>query len=192
MLSPETMSNYLNNQFLIAMPMLTDKDFFHTVTYLCQHNDDGALGIIINRPTEMKLGDIFSQMGIDNATEKSRKTPIYMGGPVQVERGFVIHESSSTHWESSIAISEEVSLTSSRDILEAISKNEGPENYLIALGYAGWGAGQLEKEIINNAWLNTPYADAILYETPISQRWNAAANLIGVDINLLSSTAGHG
>ncbi|NOQ36404.1 MAG: YqgE/AlgH family protein [Methylococcaceae bacterium] len=186
------MSNYLNNQFLIAMPMLTDKDFFHTVTYLCQHNDDGALGIIINRPTEMKLGDIFSQMGIDNATEKSRKTPIYMGGPVQVERGFVIHESSSTHWESSIAISEEVSLTSSRDILEAISKNEGPENYLIALGYAGWGAGQLEKEIINNAWLNTPYADAILYETPISQRWNAAANLIGVDINLLSSTAGHG
>lgn len=186
------MNTYLNNQFLIAMPTLMDKTFFHTVTYLCQHNHDGALGIIINRPTEMKLSDIFSQIGIENASEKSSNTPIYMGGSVQVERGFVIHDNCSRNWDSSIAISKTVSLTSSRDILEAISKDEGPKNYLIALGYAGWGAGQLEKEIIDNSWLHTPYEESILYETPINQRWNAAANLIGIDINLLSSAAGHG
>ncbi len=169
-----------------------DKDFFHTVTYLCQHNHDGALGIIINRPTEMMLGDIFSQMGITDASERSSKAPVYMGGPVQMERGFVIHDGIPSHWDSSIAISDIVSLTSSRDILEAIAKEEGPDNYLIALGYAGWGAGQLEKEIIDNAWLHTPYEEAILYKTPNSQRWTAAANLIGVDINLMGSTAGHG
>lgn len=185
-------SSYLNNQFLIAMPSLTDKDFAHTVTYLCQHSAEGAVGIIINRPTSMKLGDIFAQMNIDATSLASVNSPIYMGGPVQPERGFVIHNSSEQRWDSSIAISENVSLTSSRDILEAISKGEGPEHYLIALGYAGWGAGQLEKEIIANAWLHTPYADEILYYTPVSERWNAAAKLIGVNINLLGVVAGHG
>jgi putative transcriptional regulator len=185
-------TSYLNNQFLIAMPMLTDKDFSHTVTYLCQHNEDGAVGIIINRPTQMKLGDIFAQMEIDATSLASINSPIYMGGPVQPERGFVIHNADGREWDSSISISEIVSLTSSRDILEAIAKGNGPENYLIALGYAGWGAGQLEKEIINNAWLHTPYAEAILYKTPVSERWNAAANLIGININLLTATAGHG
>ena len=186
------MTHYLNNQFLIAMPMLVDKTFFHSVTYLCQHNEEGALGIIINRPTGMKLSDIFSQIDINDASEKSSNTPIYMGGGVQTERGFIIHNRVSETWESSIEVSDSVSLTSSRDILEAISKDEGPENYLIALGYAGWEAGQLEQEIIDNAWLHTPYDEAILYQTPISQRWKAAADLIGIDINLLSSTAGHG
>ncbi len=186
------MSHFLNNQFLIAMPALMDKDFFHTVTYLCQHNADGALGIILNRPTNMKLGDIFEQMDITDASKKSSETPIYLGGPVQMERGFIIHNIGSDNWDSSIAISETVSLTSSRDILEAIAKDEGPENYLIALGYAGWKAGQLEKEIGNNAWLNTPYEETILYDTPISKRWTTAANLMGVDINLLTTMAGHG
>jgi len=186
------MSHFLNNQFLIAMPALMDKDFFHTVTYLCQHNGNGALGIILNRPTTMTLGDIFEQMGIKHASEKSCVTPIYLGGPVQMERGFVIHDSDSQHWDSSISISNTVTLTSSRDILEAISKDEGPDNYLIALGYAGWQAGQLEKEMVNNAWLSTPYKKSILYETPVNQRWATAANLIGVDINLLTTMAGHG
>ncbi len=185
-------SSYLHNQFLIAMPNLADKDFAHTVTYLCQHNEEGAIGIIINRPMQMKLGDIFAQMNIDALSRATLNSPVYMGGPVQPERGFVIHNTSNQHWDSSIKISETVSLTSSRDILEAIAKSEGPKNYLIALGYAGWTAGQLEKEIINNAWLHTPYAEAILYDTPVSERWNAAANLIGININLLSTVAGHG
>ena len=186
------MNNFLNNQFLIAMPALMDKDFFHTVTYLCQHNDDGALGIIINRPTNMKLGDIFEQMGITDASDKSSATPIHLGGPVQMERGFIIHNTGVDAWDSSIAISTTVSLTSSRDILEAIAKDEGPENYLIALGYAGWDAGKLEKEMRDNAWLNTPYEESILYQTPPSKRWTTAANLMGVDINLLTTMAGHG
>ena len=186
------MNHFLNNQFLIAMPAQRNKEFFHTVTYLCQHNDDGALGIIINRPTTMNLGDIFKQMGINDASEKSSNTPIHLGGPVQMERGFIIHDTGVDHWDSSIAISEAVSLTSSRDILEAIAQGQGPENYLIALGYAGWDAGQLEKEMVDNAWLNTPYEESILYETPISQRWTTAANLMGIDINLLTPMAGHG
>lgn len=185
-------SSYLNNQFLIAMPTLTDKDFAHTVIYLCQHNDEGAIGIIINRPMAMKLGDIFAQMNIDAQCLASVNAPIYAGGPVQPERGFVIHHAGEQKWDSSISISEMISLTSSRDILEAIANGEGPADYLIALGYAGWGAGQLEKEIIANAWLHTPYADEILYRTPVSERWNAAAKLIGVNINLLGVVAGHG
>jgi putative transcriptional regulator len=185
-------SSYLNNQFLIAMPSLSDKDFSHTVTYLCQHSEEGAIGIIVNRLTPMKLGDIFAQMDIDASCLESVNSPIYMGGPVQPERGFVIHTACEQHWDSSIIISDSVSLTSSRDILEAIAKGEGPNHYLIALGYAGWSAGQLEKEIVANAWLHTPYSEAILYQTPVSERWNAAANLIGVNINLLGAVAGHG
>ena len=185
-------SGYLNNQFLIAMPALTDKDFSRTVIYLCQHSAEGAVGIIINRPMTMKLGDIFAQMNIDATSLASINTPVYMGGPVQPERGFVIHTRSERTWDSSLEISETISLTSSRDILEAIAKGEGPAHYLIALGYAGWSAGQLEKEIIENAWLHTPYSEAILYEVPVSERWNQAANLIGINIHLLSSVAGHG
>ncbi|MDD2758932.1 MAG: YqgE/AlgH family protein [Methylomonas sp.] len=185
-------SPYLNNQFLIAMPGLADPHFFHTVTYLCQHNQEGALGIVINRPTGMKLKDIFEQMKIRSELESALNAPIFAGGPVQQERGFVIHSPCDKKWDSSIATAENIMLTSSRDILEAIAKGEGPEHFLIALGYAGWGSGQLEKEIIENAWLNTPCGEAILYDTPISQRWNAAASQLGIDINRLTTEAGHG
>ncbi|ANE57549.1 MULTISPECIES: YqgE/AlgH family protein [Methylomonas] len=183
---------YLNNQFLIAMPGLADPHFFHTVTYLCQHNAEGALGIVINRPTGMKLKDIFEQMGIKSEIEAVLNTPIFAGGPVQQERGFVIHNACGQRWDSSISTAENITLTSSRDILEAIAEGRGPSHYLIALGYAGWGSGQLEKEIVENAWLNTPCGEAILYETPISQRWNAAAGQLGIDINRLTTPAGHG
>ena len=185
-------SSYLNNQFLIAMPGLTDKDFSHTVTYLCQHNNEGAVGIIINRQMSMKLGDIFAQMNIDATCLSSVNAPIYMGGPVQPERGFVIHNATGQSWDSSIVISDLVSLTSSRDILEAIAHGEGPENYLIALGYAGWGEGQLEQEILANAWLNTPFSKRVLFDTPVNKRWQAAAGQIGIDINQLTTPAGHG
>ncbi len=187
-----TECTYLNNQFLIAMPGLYDPNFFHTVTYLCQHNREGALGIVINRPNGMKLRDIFEQMHIQTNLEQVLDTPIFAGGPVQQERGFVIHSPCEQQWDSSILTAENITLTSSRDILEAIAMGQGPQNYLIALGYAGWGSGQLEKEIGENAWLNTPCGEAILFHTPISQRWNAAASQLGVDINRLTTPAGHG
>lgn len=182
---------YLNNQFLIAMPNLADSNFSHTVSYLCQHNEEGALAIVINRPTGMNLGSIFEQMNINVSSQQSEQIPVFAGGPVQQERGFIIHSKDSQVWDSSISTSETTSLTSSRDILEAIADGKGPEHYLIALGYAGWGAGQLEKEIINNAWLTTPCETNILYSTPVEQRWGSAANQIGIDINQLTAPAGH-
>lgn len=184
-------NTFLSNQFLIAMPTLSDPSFFHTVTYLCQHSDEGALGIVINRPAGMNLGDIFKQMDIRAADARTNEVAIYSGGPVQQERGFVIHNAGN-NWDSSIQISEGISLTTSRDILEAIAKGTGPSRYLVALGYAGWGAGQLEQEVSNNAWLNVPCTPDILFSTPFTQRWNQAARLIGVDINMLTTQAGHG
>jgi putative transcriptional regulator len=184
-------ATYLNNQFLIAMPNLTDPGFSHTVTYLCQHNDEGALGIVINRLIDMKLGEIFTQMDIKASSQSAIDAPVFSGGPVQKERGFVIHEATG-EWDSSLLISDIIALTTSRDILEAIAAGEGPRNYLVALGYAGWGEGQLEREIISNAWLNTPSGNDILFSTPVSQRWYAAANQIGIDINKLTAPAGHG
>ena len=190
-LTDMTDTTYLNNQFLIAMPNLTDPGFFHTVTYLCQHNEDGALGIVINRQIDMKLGDIFKQMQINVTFPAASEAPVFFGGPVQQERGFVIHNPCG-RWDSSIAISDEIALTTSRDILEAIAIGEGPEQYLVALGYAGWGEGQLEQEIVNNAWLNTPSGNNIIFNTPVNQRWQAAAHQIGIDINQLTAPAGHG
>lgn len=184
-------ATYLNNQFILAMPTLADRNFFHTVTFLCQHNEEGALGIVINRATDMKLGEIFSQMDIKVTSPIAAQQTIYAGGPVQQDRGFVIH-SNSGNWTASMPISDTIALTTSRDILEAIAVGDGPEHYLIALGYAGWGEGQLEKEMIENAWLNTPFSNRILFDTPVSQRWSSAADQIGININLLTAPAGHG
>jgi len=184
-------SSYLNNQFLIAMPNLGDPNFFHTVTYICQHSDQGALGIVINRPAEMQLGEVFKQMKIEPSHAESNDLPVFSGGPVQPERGFVIHTPGES-WDSTLIVSEEIALTTSRDILEALATGRGPDKVLIALGYAGWGEGQLEKEIMQNAWLNTPCELRILFDLPVSQRWNAAAEQLGIDINLMTTPAGHG
>ena len=184
---------YLNNQFLIAMPNLDDPNFFHSVTLMCQHNDEGALGITINRPTAMELGEIFMQMGITAVDPECNKTPVFAGGPVQQERGFILHSPElDNQWDSTIPVSDTISLTTSKDILEAIAQNEGPKNFLVALGYAGWGVGQLEKEITANSWLHTPCLNNVLFNTPIDQRWSVAANQLGVDISLLTMPAGHG
>jgi putative transcriptional regulator len=184
-------STYLIDQFIIAMPTLADPNFFHTVAYLCQHNEEGALGIVINRSTDMKLGEIFKQMDIHVTSPASAEIPVFAGGPVQQDRGFVVHTSGGD-WHATMAVSETISLTTSRDVLEAIAAGQGPEKYLVALGYAGWGAGQLEKEIMDNAWLNTPCGTQVLFDTPVNLRWSAAADQIGVDINLLTTPAGHG
>ncbi|MCK5897762.1 MAG: YqgE/AlgH family protein [Methylococcales bacterium] len=186
------MTDFFNHQFLIAMPELKDQDFHRAVVYICQHDNEGALGVVLNRLTPLKLANIFEKIGIKDASEESRMTPVYFGGPVQTERGFIIHDTGTQTWDSSIAVSENVSLTSSRDILEAIAHNEGPEKYLIALGYSGWAKGQLEKEMLNNAWLNVDYDSSILYKTPVRQRWSTAANSMGVNINYLTSMVGHG
>jgi putative transcriptional regulator len=182
---------YLNNQFIVAMPGLVDPIFFHTVTFLCQHNKDGALGIVINRPVDMKLGEIFNQMNIPIRSLQAAETPVFSGGPVHQERGFVLHTPGGD-WNATLHISDDVSLTTSRDVLEAIAAGEGPQHYLVALGYAGWSQGQLEKEMMANSWLTTPFGSQVLFETPVNLRWNAAADQIGIDINKLTTPAGHG
>lgn len=183
-------TNYLTNQFLIAMPTLGDPNFSHTVTYLCQHNAEGALGIVINRPANIGIQEILKQLHIKSYAEKVSTIQVFSGGPVQPERGFVIH-TPNTVWDSTLVVSETIALTTSRDILEAVADGKGPDKILIALGYAGWGEGQLEKEINDNTWLNTPCAPDILFDTPIEQRWNEAAGQIGIDIKRLTMPAGH-
>ena len=183
-------SDNLTNHFLIAMPGMADPFFAKTVTYLCQHNADGALGIIINRPSELTLGDIMQQMNIELGAGDIGATPVFFGGPVQPERGFVLHEPLG-HWDSTLQVSPAISLTS-RDILEAISVGQGPRKVLLALGYAGWGKGQLEREMAENAWLSAPAANSILFDLPSAQRWKAAAELMGINISLLTTQAGHG
>ena len=185
-----TKTNYLDNQFIVAMPTLADDNFAHTAIYLCQHNADGALGIVINRKTDLKLKEIFMQMDISISSLTAAEVPVYIGGPVQQERGFVLHTTGGK-WAITLPISDTMSLTTSRDIIEAIARGEGPERYFVALGYAGWGKGQLEQEFLENSWLNTPFGEPILFDTPTDLRWKMAANQIGIDINKLTFGSGH-
>ncbi len=180
----------LTNQFLIAMPGLEDANFHQTVTYLCEHDKDGAMGIIINRPSGLYLGDILEQLNITSADEEASTQTVYMGGPVQTDHGFVLHTADSS-WDSTMAITPQICITTSRDILEAIAMHEGPQQALIALGYAGWGGGQLESEIKANAWLNGPAPLDIIFNTATKDRWDAAATELGVDLNLLTGDPGH-
>jgi putative transcriptional regulator len=180
----------LTNQFLIAMPGMTDPHFARTVILLCQYGSQGALGIIINRPSELKLGDIMKQMDIQVKKPEIADLPVFFGGPVQPERGFILHEPV-TVWGSTLQVSENFALTTSRDILDAIARGEGPQRVLVALGYAGWGEGQLEREIMENAWLNVPADSAVLFDYPPTQRWKAAAGLVGIDISQLTHRFGH-
>ena len=185
-----TETTSLANHFLIAMPSLADPNFEHTVTYICEHNDQGAMGIIINRPSKTQLGEIFMHMGIQSVREEISTQAVFEGGPVQQERGFVIHYPRG-NWESALNITDDISVATSTDILSAISNDKGPEHALVALGYAGWGAGQLEDEILDNTWLHGPASKKILFDTPSTERWEAAAALLGINVNLISSDTGH-
>lgn len=180
----------LTNHFLIAMPGLKDGNFSRTVTYICEHNNDGAMGIVLNRPSDLQLCDLLEQLEISESVPEKCQQPIYIGGPVQIDRGFVLH-SQEKEWETTIAITEQIGITTSRDILQSIATGEGPLKSLIALGYAGWAAGQLESELKANAWLNGPADLYSLFDLPADRRWDAAARLLGVDLNLLSGEAGH-
>ena len=184
------MADYLNNQFLIAMPALEDPNFAQTVTLICEHSERGALGIVINRTLPMTLGEVFEQLGLDASRSRVNDQPVLQGGPVQTERGFVLH-SPTGKWESSLPFSERMHLTTSRDILDALAAGEGPASAVIALGYAGWDAGQLEEEMARNAWLTVPADERVVFATPVDQRWQAAARLLGIDLFTLSSDAGH-
>jgi len=181
---------YLSNQFLIAMPNLLDPNFFHSVTYICEHNAQGAMGIVINQPVDMTVAELAEHVGEPPMPHEQGRRSVYRGGPVESERGFVLH-SPVGQWESTLPVADGLGVTTSSDIIHAMAEGRGPEKSLVALGYAGWGAGQLEAEIRENAWLNGPADHAIIFDIPAEERWTAAAALIGVDINQLSGDAGH-
>jgi len=180
----------LANHFLIAMPSLEDGHFSQSVTFICEHDDNGALGIVINQPSNVDLPEILHQLNISPDNIPNSPITILNGGPVQVDRGFILHTPIG-QWDSSLKVTDHIAVTTSKDIMQAIANNEGPENSLITLGYAGWGPGQLEYELSENAWLSCPATEEILFHTPINQRWKAAAMLLGIDLQLLSSQAGH-
>lgn len=184
-----TSGDNLRNHFLVAMPGLSDPLFSNSITYICDHSADGAMGLVVNRAMDLHLSDVFEQMSLHYKAEHGR-APILAGGPVNTQRGFVLHPAGSV-WQSTIRITEGISLTASRDIITAIANGEGPENALFVLGYSGWSAGQLEREIKENSWLTVPADVDILFHTPLEQRWHAAARLLGVDMNLMPTQAGH-
>ena len=180
----------LKDHFLIAMPNLMDPEFYQSVTFIIEHNEEGAMGMVINQPMDVDLNELFVHLKIEPAKGLIGNKKIMSGGPVQIERGFIVH-SPIGNWESSIKLDTDIAVTTSSDILTAISNDTGPEDVEVILGYAGWGAGQLDQEILDNSWLSVPASPDILFHTPIEERWTAAAQLIGVDINQLSSVAGH-
>jgi len=181
----------LSNHFLIAMPNLEDPNFYHSVTYMCSHDDNGAMGVTINRPIlDVTFNDLLEQLHMETDDPDIANIPIFAGGPVQPERGFVLHRNFG-EWEASMEVAEDVSLTMSQDIIEAIALNNGPEKYLIMLGYAGWNDGQLEQELMMNSWLNGPADPDIIFEVSSDDKWTAAAHHLGVEMSLLSGDVGH-
>jgi len=180
----------LTNHFLIAMPMRDDPNLSQTVTYVCAHSDEGAMGIVINRPIGIGLGEVLAQMDLSSSDPVVSNHPVFQGGPVHPDRGFIIHRPN-TNWESTIRVTEDIGVSTSRDILEAISSGKGPRDTLVALGYAGWGAGQLEQEMAQNAWLSGPAAGEIIFRTAPDKRWQEAAAQVGVDLSILSNDVGH-
>ena len=180
----------LKNHLLIAMPSMADSNFSRSIAYICEHNEDGAMGIIINRPLELSLGEVFEHLNIKHYDEQYDHQTVLEGGPVQTQMGFVLHRTPQ-HWQSTVIMEEGICLTTSRDILEDIAKNKGPEDAIVALGYAGWGGGQLEEEMQSNAWITVKADPEILFSTHQSKRWEAASKLLGIDLNLMSSDVGH-
>ncbi|WP_144392330.1 YqgE/AlgH family protein [Pleionea sediminis] len=179
----------LKNHFLIAMPSLQDPNFVRSVTLLCEHNEEGAMGIVVNHPTEVTTSELLDHLEIKISPDFNER-PVLAGGPVQTDRGFVIHRNDK-HWQSSLEVSKDIIITTSQDILKAFPHDDTLSDAFIALGYAGWGPGQLENELAENAWLSTPASADILFKTKVSERWNKATALLGIDISQLSFEAGH-
>jgi putative transcriptional regulator len=178
------------NQLLIALPALDDPNFARSVALICQYDEDGAMGVLVNRPSEYTLGEVFEQMGIETQDAKLRDQRVLAGGPVHPERGFVLHDGA-REWDSTLAIADGLYVTTSRDVLEALARGEGPEHAAVALGCAGWGAGQLESELVSNSWLTAPADPELLFAVPLEARWQAAAGRIGVDLAQVPDYSGH-
>ena len=178
----------VSHNFLIAMPLLADSNFAGTVTYICQHDEQGALGIVINRPSTLSLREVLQHMRLP--CTRTDEAPIFTGGPMNPQHGFVLHDAIEGY-ELSVRLSDEVMLSTARELLAAIGEGHGPQRFLVALGYAGWGPGQLESEIAENAWLTCPASSEVLFDVPPSHRVQRAAAVLGIDFNLINSQAGH-
>lgn len=184
--APDTLSN----QLLVALPALADPNFSRTVALICQHDEQGAMGVVVNRASEYTMGQVLSQMGIGSDDADLCARAVLHGGPVHQERGFVLHDGG-RQWDSSLQVAPGLYLTTSRDVLEAMAAGEGPANAVVALGCAGWGAGQLEYELGENTWLTAPADPELLFALPLEQRWQTAAGRIGVDLFRMTDYSGH-
>jgi len=190
---------HLANQFLIAMPGMVDENFAGSVIYLCDHSSTGAMGLVINKPTDVDLATVFDKVNLKLEIQTKATEPVYFGGPVQTDRGFVLHEQKqgehNTHYNSSLRIPGGLAMTTSKDVLEEVAAGHGPSRFLMTLGYAGWSAGQLEDEIARNGWLNVPATmeemGHIIFDTPDEYKYQNVLGLLGIDIGFLSSDAGH-
>ncbi len=180
----------LTHHFLIAMPAMADPNFARTLTYICNHDKDGALGLVVNRPIDMTLSTLFEQIELPLADDILRTAPVHYGGPVQADRGFVLHRPLG-NWTSTLAISDELGLTTSKDVLAALGRGDGPHDILVSLGYAGWSGGQLEHELGQNAWLTVEADPDLLFAVPAEERLPAAIRLLGIDLSRLSEDVGH-
>jgi putative transcriptional regulator len=183
----------LTNQFLIAMPGLTGDTFGGAVVYLCEHTENGALGLVINKPIDIKLKNLFQKVELSLESPALAEQPVFFGGPVQTERGFVLHEKQGDQppYSSTLSIPGGLEMTTSKDVLEALSQGAGPRRLLVTLGYSGWGAGQLEDELARNSWLTVDAVPEIIFDTPVEQRYERAVSLLGFDPAMLSQDAGH-
>lgn len=180
----------LTHHFLIAMPNMVDPYFAKSLTFICEHNDQGALGVVVNRPIDLSLQALFERINLELEPRELHDLPVYFGGPVQTDRGFVLHQPVGD-WHSTLNVRGKLGLTTSKDILEAVGKGDGPKKLLIALGYSGWAAGQLEHELGQNAWLSVEAAEQIIFDLPAEDKLPAAMELLGVDFASLSEQAGH-
>lgn len=184
----------LTHHFLIAMPAMADPRFAHTLAFICEHNADGAIGLVVNKPIDMTLSALYEQIDVtrDEHRLPSRLSgsPVLLGGPVQADRGFVLHRPLG-NWQSTLAVSDDMGLTTSKDVLEAAARGEGPTDLLVSLGYAGWSAGQLEQELAANAWLTVEADVNVMFDLPAEQRLSAAMQLLGIDFSQLSEDVGH-
>ena len=181
----------LKHHFLLAMPHMEEANFAGSLVYLCDHDDNGCMGVIVNHPLDITLDALFEQLSLGGETSLHRNAPVYYGGPMHKDRGFILHRGNSRDWDSSIQVTGEIALTTSMDMLQALANNTGPEHYIICLGCSGWDAGQLEGELKENTWLTVEADASVLFETPPAERLSAAAGILGVDLNLMTRDAGH-
>ncbi|MDP2007315.1 MAG: YqgE/AlgH family protein [Rubrivivax sp.] len=184
----------LTNQFLIAMPGMADEMFARTVVYLCEHNENGALGLVINKPIDIKLKNLFQKVELALDRDEIGEQPVFFGGPVQTERGFVLHDKLGEDrmpFNSTLSVPGGLAMTTSKDVLEALAEGTGPARVLVTLGYSGWQAGQLEDELGRNGWLTVDADPKVIFDTPVEQRYDTALALLGIDPRMLSQEAGH-